>query len=287
MTRETRIGLLVGLLFIFAFGLLLSELTGREAPGPIPATAVDDLHTDWGLPRSRIEDANPRARPSLPARAVASRGRSAPSGAREARGAVRSAVRNPPPVRHAPGHVVSRLRRAEPAPAEATAGGPPTAGARIYVVKRGDSLIRIARALYGRQHEDQYRRIFQANRNVLYDEAILPVGVRLVIPSLPGRRGGSEARSAETAVASATTPAPRYREMDLKELEREFAPRPARAGERRRVYVTRRGDTLRTIAGRLLGDDSRAAVMRIYNANRTRISDPDELPAGVRLTIPM
>lgn len=50
------------------------------------------------------------------------------------------------------------------------------------------------------------------------------------------------------------------------------------------TYVVRNGDTLRTIATQLLGDES--AWARIYAANRPQIPNPDALVIGTRLTIP-
>lgn len=50
------------------------------------------------------------------------------------------------------------------------------------------------------------------------------------------------------------------------------------------TYVVRKGDTLRTIATQLLGDES--AWTRIYAANRPQIPNPDALVIGTRLTIP-
>ena len=43
MTKETRIGLLVGLLFIVMFGLVLSELAGTSTIPPTPAAAEENL----------------------------------------------------------------------------------------------------------------------------------------------------------------------------------------------------------------------------------------------------
>ena len=49
-------------------------------------------------------------------------------------------------------------------------------------------------------------------------------------------------------------------------------------------YVVRAGDTLRAIARRLLGDEGRWPA--ILDANRDRISDPENLPIGVTLRMP-
>lgn len=54
----------------------------------------------------------------------------------------------------------------------------------------------------------------------------------------------------------------------------------------RGTYVVKPGDNLTNIARRTLGDESRAAVRKILDANRDRIGDPDVLPVGLELVIP-
>jgi LysM repeat protein len=54
--------------------------------------------------------------------------------------------------------------------------------------------------------------------------------------------------------------------------------------ESRRMITVRRGDTLSSIAERELGSASH--WMEIFRANRGQLSDPDELPVGVRLVLP-
>jgi hypothetical protein len=51
-----------------------------------------------------------------------------------------------------------------------------------------------------------------------------------------------------------------------------------------RHYTVRRGDTLRSIARDVYGDEQR--WLAIYRANRARIHDPDNLRVGSRLVIP-
>ena len=79
----------------------------------------------------------------------------------------------------------------------------------------------------------------------------------------------------------------RYVEMDLDQLGRRFGTeatqRTAPSGRR---YVVRKGDSLTGIARQMLNDGSRSAVMKIYNANREKLSSPNILPVGVELQIP-
>ncbi|MDP7163324.1 MAG: LysM domain-containing protein [Phycisphaerae bacterium] len=86
-----------------------------------------------------------------------------------------------------------------------------------------------------------------------------------------------------TAVHAVGSSRSDYVEMTPEQLVRANA--RARGG-RRRTYVTRRGDTLTRIARRFLRSDSRSAVMKIFNANRSKLGSPDALGVGVTLVIP-
>jgi nucleoid-associated protein YgaU len=59
------------------------------------------------------------------------------------------------------------------------------------------------------------------------------------------------------------------------------APRP-----RVRYYIVQRGDSLTRIARKMYQDDSRDTVRKLYEANRDHLSDPDNVPAGVKLRLP-
>lgn len=154
MTRETRIGLLVGLVFIFAFGLILGELTHTEAPSFTPASIRDVDYLGREVTRRPISDERTVRR---------QRPRRASGEARRGRRAVRRSPSSPQ----------------GPAPARR-----PDRTQRTYVTRRGDTLISIARRQYGRGHEGEYRRIYEANRHVLRSVDNVPVGKTLVIPEL-------------------------------------------------------------------------------------------------------
>ncbi|MEO7912888.1 MAG: peroxidase family protein [Roseiflexaceae bacterium] len=51
------------------------------------------------------------------------------------------------------------------------------------------------------------------------------------------------------------------------------------------IYVVQRGDTLRSIAARFLGDERR--WREIFEANRAKISNPDSIRTGMELVIPI
>jgi nucleoid-associated protein YgaU len=310
MTKETRVGLLVGMLFIIAFGLILAELTGTDAAPPAPAAAEEALGAYAHAPV--IEDvplpyegsADPR-----PGDAVVSFGPGPPPGLTD--GAVVQATMTPPPggadrggvaeMELHPGPAVLAARGTEgaallpkpaprPTPSPAPAPRPPAPRRRIHEVQANDTLIRIARRVYGKENELHYKLIYKANRRILPDEATLSIGQKLVIPPLPM----ATKPPATTARRTAPAPAPRARaagegevvELDVRELGRRFASAPPRRSSARRVYVVQRGDCLTGIARRFLRDGSRAAVLKIYNANRSLLDSPDRLPVGARLNIP-
>ena len=69
--------------------------------------------------------------------------------------------------------------------------------------------------------------------------------------------------------------------MTLEALQQELSP-PRMA----RTYEVQPGDCLTGIARRVMGDDSRRAVQRLFEINRDRIHDPDSVPVGLVLRIP-
>jgi len=73
-------------------------------------------------------------------------------------------------------------RAAGQAPATMTAGASASGGQnqRQYTVQPGDTLSKISREFYG--DPNQYRKIFDANRNVLADPDTIRPGQRLTIP---------------------------------------------------------------------------------------------------------
>ena len=258
MTRDTRIGLLVGLLFILAFGLILSELTNPTPPEGTVEGARDsdrDLATYEHAQRARrapvriVERRAPIVHRSRPPAQELTPERSRETGERGTlmarRGdGDRAVVRPKPP--------------------------------KTYTVRSGDSLRRIAAQIYGVGREDEYWRIYDANRDKLPDESTLAVGQVLVIPPLPSSGGTDEARSDATVWQT--------EELTMAELEDRMGAATSTRSSRR--YTVQAGDTLTSIARRLMGDDSPQAVQRLLNANRGWIADPDYVPVGVELIIP-
>jgi nucleoid-associated protein YgaU len=157
MTRESRIGLLIGLVFIFAFGLMLSELTGA---GEDPITASLTYEDSAGSDLSMGPSASRRGRAG---RTPASR------------------LRNQL-------HRDGTRREQTPRALESVRG-------RMHRIENGDTLIGLARRYYGPDGEDQYVRILRANRGVITSPEVLPVGKKILIPLIhrsPAQRRAQE-----------------------------------------------------------------------------------------------
>jgi nucleoid-associated protein YgaU len=103
--------------------------------------------------------------------------------------------------------------------------------------------------------------------------SVLLAGAMFVLPAvfeegLPGT--APSAPAAPPSVRGDATPNPTARDQ------------PSRRAVQ--TYVVRPGDSLRLIAVRIYGDESRWE--RIYEANRDVLQSPDDLVAGMELEIP-
>ncbi|MDX1565316.1 MAG: LysM peptidoglycan-binding domain-containing protein, partial [Phycisphaeraceae bacterium] len=123
-------------------------------------------------------------------------------------------------------------------------------GRRAHVtVEKGDSLTRISRKVYGRS--SLWETIYQANRDKLSSPDDLKVGMVLAIPPRPKSASASASRS---------------------------------SGDSEGIYTVRSGDTLSAIARKKLGSAKRWPM--IYEANRDRLSSPEDIQVGQKLRIP-
>lgn len=138
----------------------------------------------------------------------------------------------------------------------------PTATPRgqTYTVQQGDSLWSLAERFYGEGR--RWKKIHEANRDVLPSSTNVPVGVVLVIPAVEAPSAG--VLPAKLSVEASTVPSPI---------------RPAGA-----THTVERGQTLYQIALKHYGDGSLWRI--IYDANRDRIPAPKRLPVGAVLVIP-
>jgi len=112
----------------------------------------------------------------------------------------RSTVDTPPPPlldgQTAPPLAVGWTTRQQQARPVASGGSEP---ARIYIIRDGDDLTAIATRFYG--HPAAATAIWQANRGLLRDPGVLPIGAALVLPPPAVAMGGGSGAGLEPAVA--------------------------------------------------------------------------------------
>lgn len=309
-----------GVSLVVPFGRLL--MAGLEASGHVPAVAAfgaaPALDQPAASPPPPAPDADPAAAAPQAAWMVPDaalpppvelRGDYAPPSAPERlppvpaslgaegpgmTGIYRSTLAVPPPPlldAHAPPPAAA-FAMAEPArPAAALpgamAGGvaPPAA----YVIRDGDDLTGISVRFYG--HPAAAGAVWEANRDVIPDPALLPIGATLRMPppwSIPGLPGvaADAGRSIEPPPSLA---GPRLRTEPAAGqawLTGGTPPAPAAAPRLPTGGTVRLapGETLESLAVRFYGD--RSAVNRIWEANRDRLRSPELAVAGMELRLP-
>lgn len=141
-----------------------------------------------------------------------------------------------------------------PAQASTPAPAPAADAQKVYVVQPGDMLSDIARRELG--SASRWKQLMDANEDVLHGSEVVRPGMKLRIP----------ART--TAVAEGTTVAP--------------ARTPVAAGAK--TYKVQSGDTLSSIASRLLGSSGR--WKEIVKANEGVLHGGTDIRPGMELRIP-
>jgi nucleoid-associated protein YgaU len=145
----------------------------------------------------------------------------------------------------------------------------------VYVVAEGDNLGTIAKKVYGHSEKNNIVRIFQANRGVLKSPDEIYVGQKLVIPLLANLQSGKnklEKLSRPTLLE------------EVKSIGQKSASADSSRLEGNRSYTVQEGDSLWQIATKQLGDGSR--YEEIVELNADILKDEDSLAVGMCLKLP-
>ncbi|GEM_PF-3206674 len=123
---------------------------------------------------------------------------------------------------------------------------------RFHTIRKGDTLARIAKLVYGRGGSTVLEAIRSANPG-LNDRKLIP-GHRIRMPELPGTETGR---------------------------------RPEAEKESPRIYVVRKGDSLSRIVRRFYkGSSWSSRRIQRFVAERNGLSSPDRLTVGMKLRLP-
>ena len=147
---------------------------------------------------------------------------------------------------------------------------------KIYVVSKGDNLAKIAQKFYGPEKGNKkitVDRIFEANRKLLKSPDEVYEGQKLTIPLLKDKDESAFPKSLFERVKSIG-----------RKLTSSDTPKTPSA-KRNRQYVVREGDSLWQIAAEQLGDGTRYEEINELNADI--VEDEDYLTVGMHLRIPV
>jgi len=146
---------------------------------------------------------------------------------------------------------------------------------KIYVVSEGDNLAVIAQKFYGPEKGNKkitVDRIFEANRKQLKSPDEIYVGQKLTMPLLKDKAESVFPKSLFEKVKSIS-----------RKLTSSDTPKTPSA-KRNRQYVVREGDSLWQIAAEQLGDSTR--YEEISELNTDILEDEDYLAVGTQLRMP-
>ena len=266
-----------------ASGIVLSGLVGaalfRKSPSPTTPNKSPETPFDRPMVPLAAEDSPAAAqllgRIDPVSRNPVSRDPARPAGAPAASASGRTALAAPNdrlgqrPSAAASERLLPRKEEfsSDAQPDERESAGPTPRGGRLHQVRDGDTLSSLARHYLG--SSKRFLEIYEANRELLSNPDLLPIGARLKIPPAE-------------AVAAAAAPPARV-DPPLAPISPRPAPIRPSAGSRR-TYQVKAGDTLVAIAQRFYGDGERYG--EIYDANRERLKAPADLREGLLLEIP-
>ncbi len=277
MTRDVKIGLLLGLAFIFMIAFVINGLpsfrgdsneltkTWVDFPDKQPGIGAKERGViDWAaaIEKQPFRVDNPllddpvRFRTDLPQGPPTAKNTN-PLGLQDS-----NIVK---PV--APGPINVEITDVKPALP------------KIYVVADGDNLALIAKKFYGDEEGNKranIMKIFEANRNLLESADDIQVGQKLIIPAL--RSSAAAENKNKSGLASSIF-------EKVKSIGREhLSSNKGRTAEPSKKYTVREGDSLWRIAAEQLGDGSRYTEVAKLNADI--LSDEDSLTVGTSLKIP-
>ncbi|MHC4482492.1 MAG: LysM peptidoglycan-binding domain-containing protein [Planctomycetota bacterium] len=279
MTSDAKIGLLLGLVFIFIIAFIINGLpTFRHDKNnnELTTTIIASEDKTPGIGETGRDVIRQTTRKKRVKRDVADEVQPATTDNRvrftiplsEIPLAVKETDKVEPPGPAVPG-VKKEKRKVEPSR--------PTL-AKIHVVAAGDNLSVIAKKFYGDEEGNRLiniNRIFQANRGLLKSPDEVYEGQKIVVPALPAPSKNKN-KTENTLISPMLEP--------VESIGRRHVPEGGPKTKQGGYYVVQEDDNLWRIAAERLGDGSR--YREIAKLNAGILADEDSLSIGMRLKIP-
>jgi nucleoid-associated protein YgaU len=275
MTSDAKIGLLLGLIFIFIIAFLINGLPKFRSDNnnELTTTMFNSQTGDFGFgakERKAIEQNEPFMGYSPAHLSDESEIRSeTPIGKGLSDGKAIMDGKSVGPAQDAPG--AKDNKQVSDPPKKAV-------WPKMYVVAAGDNLSVIAKKFYGDTAGNRFvnvMRIFQANRKALKSADRVYEGQKIMIPPLPAPAMGKKR-------IEGVFPAAMFEKVkSIGKMRLSIGgPKAKQSG----LYVVRDGDSLWRIAAERLGDGLR--YVEIANLNADILEDEDSLSVGMQLKIP-
>ncbi len=268
MTSDAKIGLLLGLVFIFIIAFIINGLPSFRKDtnnNVLTTTAVGLQNNLQGLgTRERkvsreVINQNIRSIRPLP---------NSISAEEKTRKAIEI---KPVAPALSPSAVAKKSRLYNPESAEPTLP-------KAYVVSAGDNLAVIAKKVYGPQDGNKrinITRIFKANARFMKSPDEIYEGQELIIPQLSASAPGKN----KIASVFSTMEFAKVDSIGKRHLSTDI-----RRAKRSSRYLVQEGDSLWRIAAEQLGNGSRYSEIAELNADI--LDDNDSLSVGMRLKLP-
>jgi len=276
MTSDAKIGLLLGLVFIFVIAFLINglpsftqaddnnELTTNMVTSPnaddIDITAGKRKLTERKITRETITDNQAN-------KDLTTKSEDVVAGEKQVKKDIRFERDLPQKITKVSKSPQPNNNKSSKSPEKSSAGQREKLPTK-YVVQKGDSLASIAKKFYGENVGNELEnvdKIFKANRSKLNSRDEIYVGQTLLIPPLSSTRGG-----------------------EGKGIGDKISEKLHSIGEKltgsKRYYTVKEDDNLWRIAYKCLGDGSR--YKEIARMNGDKLESEDRLSVGMKLVIP-
>jgi nucleoid-associated protein YgaU len=323
MTSDAKIGLLLGLVFIFIIAFVINGLPRFRSTtngSELTTNMVSSQNDPLGIGEKEREVQNFIGWPPAQTEAQQPESETSPPLLEDDED-VRFKIKLPENISYPP--IIETAQESErapvepvgPAPAESTEPSlarlfdalapqppaeekieikkPPRPGKprspKVYVVSDGDNLAKIAKKLYGPEQGNKHAnimRIYELNCDVLTSPDEVRVGQKLIIPPVVVSQGDQN-KPEKTLSSSFFEKVESIGRKDIQADHPKPKPSPinnAKASNDHKQYVIKDGDNLWRIAVEKLGDGSR--YQEIAKLNADILEDPNNLRVGTTLKMP-